>query len=242
MAISSKMKKLLDKRQKNLASKGGGKIPFFLVKEGVTRARLLPVPPDTEFAIEASFFFLSKELGSLISPATFGEPCGMMEAYQRLKGSKDEDDREMAKKIQPKKRYFAVCYKFQDEKGQKVDHESGVKLIILTNGQYQDLIDLYLDEDEAGDMTDPKTGYDIKFKRTGSGQFDTEYSLLKCKSTPIDPKYRKLIADPEEELRKLIPTYEETCDLAKQVVGVSKKSGDKSLKKKKKLLKKKIRS
>ena len=30
-----------------------------------------------------------------------------------------------------------------------------------------------LDEDEAGDMTDPKTGYDIKVIRSGSGKLDT---------------------------------------------------------------------
>jgi hypothetical protein len=163
-----------------------------------------------------------------------------MEAYQKLKTSKNDDDREMAKKLAPKKRFFALHYKYKDEKGKVVDDEAGVKLLILTNQLYQDLIDLYLDE-EAGDMTDPKNGYDVKYKRTGSGQFDTEYSILRCNPTPISKKYVGKVFDPETELRKSVPSYEETQGIVKKVLGVSTKDSSTGLKKKKKLLKKKLK-
>jgi len=233
---SKSMRERLQKRKEEL-SKKGMKIPYFIFKEGTHRMRLVPVDSEKEFAIEATFFFLSKEIGGVISPITFNEPCAIMEAYQKLKNSKKEDDRELAKKISPRKRYFALHYKYADEKGKKVDMEAGVRLAILTNQQYQDLIDLYLD-DEAGDMTDPKDGYDIKYKRTGSGQFDTEYTVLRCNPTRIAKEFRGKIYDTEKALRKIIPTYEETQGFVKQILGSS-EDEDSSVKKKKK--KKKFR-
>jgi len=229
---SKSMRERLTKRKEEL-SKKGNKIPYFIFKEGTHRMRLVPIDSEKEFAVEATFFFLSKEIGGVISPVTFSEPCAIMEAYQKLKNSKSEDDRELAKKIAPKKRFFALHYKYADEKGKKVDMESGVKLAILTNQQYQDLIDLYLD-DEAGDMTDPKTGYDIKYKRTGSGQFDTEYTVLRCNPTRIAKEFKGKRYDTEKYLRKIIPTYEETQDFVKQVLGSSVDDGDGVKKKKKK--------
>lgn len=231
--ITSKMRQKLEKRKEQLAKKGGGKIPYFLVKEGVNRMRLLPAPPEKEFAIEATFFYISREIGGLVSPVTFNEPCAIMELYTKLKSSKNEEDRELAKKMSPKKRYFAMHYKYQDEKGKVVDFESGAKLTILTNSQYQDLIDLYLDE-EAGDMTDPKNGYDIKYKRTGTGQFDTEYTTMRCNSTPINKKFAGKIYDPAVELKKIIPSYEETQNIASQIFSDTPKTTDGVVRKKKK--------
>lgn len=234
---SEKLREKLKKRREQLSSKGAGG-SFFFFKEGTVRMRLLPVPPETEFAIEATYFYLGPELKGIVSPITFGEPCAIMEKYQELKNSKNDDDKEMAKKISPKKRYFALHYKYKDEKGKQVDEEAGVKLAILTSQQYQDLIDLYLDE-EAGDMTDPKNGYDIKYKRTGNGQFDTEYSVLRCNPTPIHKSYAKKVYNPEEYLRKVLPSYERTLEIVEQVLGKPvKKEKSGLLKKKKKKLKK----
>ena len=147
MAVSAKMRKKLQKRQKDLSAKGGSKFPFMNFKEGTTRIRLLPIPEDSEFGVEVTYFFPNTDIGSVISPATFGEPCALMEAYERLKKSSDPDDKEAAKLVAPKRRYFVYGYKYKDEKGKEVDMEVGAKLILLTNGVYQEIIDLYLDED-----------------------------------------------------------------------------------------------
>jgi hypothetical protein len=223
--------KRLQKKKTELSQKGGNS-NFFFFKEGTVRMRLVPVGAEKEFAIEATYFYLGNDIKGVVSPVTFGEPCAIMEAYQRLKNSKDDDDREMAKKVAPKKRYFALHYKYTDEKGKQVDTEAGVRLAILTNQQYQDLIDLYLDE-EAGDMTDPKNGYDIKYKRTGSGQFDTEYSILRCNPTPIAKEFKGKVYDPESALKKVTPTYEQTEEFVQRVLGVS-TPAEKPIKKKKK--------
>ena len=57
-------------------------------------------------------------------------------------------------------------------------------------------------------MTDPKTGYDIKIERSGSGQFDTTYSVRACKPTKIDKKFLKTV-DLEEMVRSQIKSYDE---------------------------------
>lgn len=229
--ISSKLKKRLLQRKEKLKRSGGGNFNYFLIKQGITRMRLVQAPPDKEFAVEATFFYINKDIGGIVSPVTFGEPCAIMELYQKLKNSKRDSDKKIAEKIKPKKRYFAMHYKYLDEKGRKPDTESGVKLTILTAGQYQDLIDLYLDE-EAGDMSNPKRGYDVKYKREGTTQFDTEYSTMRCNPTPMASKYAGKIYDPEVALRKIIPTYERTQEIAEEVYNAD--MADRSLKKKKK--------
>lgn len=236
MAVTATMRKKLLKRQKELASKGGGKFQFITFKEGTTRIRLLPIPEDSEFGVEVTYFFPNKDIGSIISPATFGEPCALMEAYEKLKNSKDPDDKETAKLVAPKRRYMVYGYRYKDEKGKEIDAETGAKLMLLTNGAYQEIIDLYLDEDEAGDMTDPMKGYDLKIKRVGSGQFDTEYSVRKCNPTKRDIKFKGVIMDHTEAVRQVVATYEKTQEVVEQLLGSSKKSSKTG---KKKIIKKK---
>ena len=220
-----KLKERLRKKQEALAKAGenkGGSFLFF--KPGTIRARPLFVGDDNEFAVEATYFYLGPEIKGVVSPATWGEKCAIMARYKKLKASQDEDDRELAKSFSIKKRYFSPHIKYLDIKGKKVDKEAGVKLACLTNGQYNDLINLFLD-DEQGDFTDPKKGYDIKYKRTGTTMTDTEYSLLPCKPTKLPKKYINKIYDPEELLRAVTPTYKETVAFLKQFLneGSSKK-------------------
>lgn len=187
---------------------GAGSYKYFIFKEGDVRMRPLPVPEDQEFAVETTNFFFGKEIGGFVSPATFGDPCPAMNAYKALRESSDEDDRELANKFKPKKKYMSPHIKYKDLKGKEVDDEAGVKLAQLTNGQYQDLITLYLDEEESGDFTDPNTGYDILYKRVGTGMTDTEYSLIKRNPTKLPKQYNK-IYDPEQMVRDIIPPVEE---------------------------------
>lgn len=47
-------------------------------------------------------------------------------------------------------------------KGTKFDYDGQDKGVLVPRSVYQDIIDLYLDEDEAGDMTDPKMDMILK--------------------------------------------------------------------------------
>lgn len=236
MAVKKSRAERLKSKKAELKSRGGkGNITF--IKEGTIRARLLPVSEDDDFVVEVTQFYLGPNIKGVFSPATYGEPCAIMEKYDELRDSGDPDDKELAKKFSPKKKYLVPVI-LLDDKGKNVDGEKGVTLLQLTGGLYQELIDLYLDEDEWGDMTDPDDGYDIKFTRTGSTLTDTEYSLKPCKNTPIAKAYRKEVS-PEEMVKAIIPTYDETLSKIKEYLNDD--SGEDEAPKKKPLRKKKRR-
>ncbi len=227
--LNPTLKKKLLARRKNLkeATEGSGLL-FFKADETV-RIRPLPVPEDEEFGMEIVYFYPNQDIKGVISPMTFGEPCALYEKYEELKASKDEGDKELAQALKPKRKFVVPCIKYLDAKGKKVDEKTGVRLAQLTVGQYQDLIDLFLDDDN-GDFTDPKYGYDIKITRTGSGQFDTEYSTLPGAKSPLNPKFNK-VQNIKEMLMKEIPSYEETQELLAKFLG----EDDEAPKKKKKV-------
>lgn len=233
MALSAKLRKKMEQRKKEMESKGGGMKGLVSFKEGKTRIRFLPVG-DNDFAFMATQFYLGKEIGGFISPATFGEPCAVYEAYTKLNKSSDDDDRELAKSFRPREKPLAPIIKYKDEKGKEVDTEKGVALAILTQDNYTELIDWMLDEDDYGDFTDPKTGYDVKINRTGSGQYDTKYKLMKCDSSKLPKEFAGKTYDAEEMVRKLVISYEETEAFRDRFLGGSVDDDDDEPKKKKK--------
>lgn len=206
------LKDRLKKQQKDLKNRAAG-YKFFAIKEGTTRMRILPVGEEKDWGIEATVFYLGKEVGYVVSPITFGGKCAIMKGYNELNDSKKESDRAFAKKFRPNKKFFAPAIRYKDDKGKEVDMEAGVKPLMLSGGQYTELVDLYLDDDEAGDFTDKDNGYDIKFGRTGKTQTDTEYTVRACKPTLLVKPFRKSIYEPEEMLKLITPSYVETKEM-----------------------------
>lgn len=230
--LSTKEKMLA--RKKKLQEKGSKRDMVFL-KDGTIRVRLVSQGPDKELGLEIIQFFLSKEAGSVISPATFGEPCPFMEAYKKLKESKDEDDQALAKILVPKRRYIIGGTLYTNEKGTEIDKENICKPIMVPGTVYQNIIDLYLDEDDWGDMTDKEEGYDIKITRSGKG-LDTNYTVTGCPGKKaINPKYTEDI-NLEKIVRGMIPSYDKLQErLDNFLNGGSKDEEDeKPIKKKKK--------
>ena len=224
-------------RKKKLESRGnGGGLVY--PKEGTLRMRIKSPGDDQELGIEIVQFYLGGDLGGVISPATFDEPCPFMEKYQELKSSKDDDDKNLAKLIVPRRRYVIGGIVYDDEKGTKVGYEGKDKGVLVPSSVYQDIIDLYLDEDEAGDMTDYKTGYDIKIKRSGSGKFDTTYSATQCKPTKLDKKYQGQL-DLESIVRSQIKSYEELEEILAKFLKEDHGDDEDEEPKKKKLFEKK---
>lgn len=113
-----------------------------------------------------------------------------MEKFQELKNSDDPDDKALASKLVPKRKYLIGVIGYKDTKGKEIDPDRVDKPMMVPRSVYQDIIDLYLDEEDWGDMTDPIEGYDVKITRTGSGKNDTSYSVSPCQKTKLDKKYR----------------------------------------------------
>lgn len=216
MGISDKLRKKLEKRQKANAS--SGKFKYIIFKdEGTKRLRPLPVGEDNDFLQEVFYFYLGSEVKGVISPTTFGEKCYITKKIEEMKNSKDEADRNFAKEYSPRRKWLMMVLPKKEIDGKEVDTELGPMLVLLGIEQQKAITDLFLDE-EQGDFTDPKDGYDLKFKRTGKGRLDTKYSVMPCKPSPIPKEYRKQY-DLEGAVRAIIPTYEETKDLWKQFMG-----------------------
>lgn len=195
-------------RKKRFESSGDR--AFLFLKEGTERVRILHPGADEEIALEIYQFFF-KGIGSIISPRTFGESCPIYDKWEELKNSDDDTDVETAKLISPKKKYI-VCVCGTNKKGDAVDPDKFCKLLGLGKQAYQDLIELYLDEDEWGDPSDPVEGYDIKLTKSGSGM-NTNYTVSPCSKRPLkkissDKPIPKEI-DLEEMVRKQILPYEE---------------------------------
>lgn len=208
MAKKSNLKERLAQKKQDIKDKNKG-FQYYMVKEGTSRFRILPVGEERDWSIEATCFFLGKELGLVVSPHTFGEKCALMEAHNLLSNSKKESEREVAKRLKPSKKFFMPAIKYKDEKGGEVE-DGGPKLLMLAPGVTSELIELYLDDNEAGDFTDVENGYDVKITRTGKGKMDTEYGSRPCKPTRLSKKFSKNIYDPEAMLREITPNYKET--------------------------------
>lgn len=213
------LKERLRERQKALKSKGNGRVLFQKADEEY-RVRIISSGEEEEFVKEVVQFYLGGEIKGVFSPQTFDEPCALTEKYEELKSSKDPDDKELAKELSPRKKYLAAVLLCTDGKGKEYDSEP--KLIQLSQSQYSEIIDLYLDEEEWGDMTDLDSGYDLKLKRTGSGKMDTEYTVKPCKPNSVPEKYRpKELVSLDNLVREVIPTYEQTQEYVEQYLGSS---------------------
>jgi len=243
MATKDSLRERLQKQRQDLKDRSNKGNMIFLKADQDIRVRILPVKPDEEFALETTQFYLGGEIKGVVSPVSVGEPCALMEAYEEMKASKDPDDKDIAKTMSPKKKFVILVIKYKDLKGKEVETEEP-KLVLLTSGMYQDILDLYLDEDEWGDMTDPEDGYDLKLSRSGSGKTDTEYSVTACKNTPLPKQFKKKTYDVVEALKAEIPSYEKTKEYLDEFLGLKHDDDDereeKSSKKKvKKVIKKK---
>jgi hypothetical protein len=242
MGTKQKLADKLMAKKKELSERSAGGA-FLTIKEGTTRVRHLPVGDENEFVIEAVYFYLGDKVKGMVSPKTLGKKCAVMQAYEKLAASKDPADRELAAKFKPQRKYFSPVIVYKDTAGKEVDTNTGVKMIALSSGLYNSIIDLYLDPDN-GDFTDPKTGYDLKYKREGKGKQDTKYNVIAGRPSKLDPKFAKNEYDPAELIKAMVPTYEETKAKIDEFLStpVGDDEDERPLSKKKKLLKKKKKS
>lgn len=234
----SDLKSRLKNKVEKLKKKGGdGQLLF--VKEGTIRYRIMNPGEDNDFSADVIQFYLGPEIKGVISPASIGKPCALMEKYETLKRSKKDSDKELAKRMVPKTKFLIPVVPYKDLKGKEVDEQNAGRLLMVTKGITESAIDLYLDDD-WGDMTDPINGYDVKIKREGSTMTDTEYSLSPCPRSKAPKGFGKPI-DLPKMVEDIIPSYEETEEyLAKFLDSTSDDDGDDDRKSsKKKLLKKK---
>ena len=123
------------------------------------KVRLLSFPDnDGQPFKELQFYYNIPGQRGLLAPSQFGKRDPIQELINKLRDEGTKESYEMAKKLYPKMRVYAPVV-VRGEEGEGVRIWSFGKLV------YQSLLSLMMDED-YGDITDLKTGTDLKIKCT----------------------------------------------------------------------------
>lgn len=122
---------------------------------GEHKIRCLPWKnaPDGQPFMERWFYYIGDNAG-ILAPNQFGKPDPINDLIRKLYSSGKPDDRNLAKKLQPKMRCYApVVVRGQEDRG----------VLIWSFGKivYQRMLSFFLDE-EVGDILSPSEGFDLK--------------------------------------------------------------------------------
>jgi len=134
---------------------------------------------------ELWFYYNVGDNPGLLAPYQFGRPDPIQELINKLRDDDNKESYELAKKLYPKMRAFAAVIVRGEE-------EKGVRLWSFGKQVYQALLNIMLDED-YGDVTDPKTGRDIKVtcaKPPGKLYANTDV-MPRGKSSPLSENSEK---------------------------------------------------
>jgi len=146
------------------ANSGGGNIDFlkkfFMMEEGTSVVRVLPAgDTEREFYAETAIHRIDDK--NHHCPRVKGEDCPVCDLYYRLWKLDDESAHDLARSIKPRKRYYLNV----------VDRRDGsVKILSVGMKLFGKILDCFFDED-YGDITDLKEGWDFKIVKDTQGQW-----------------------------------------------------------------------
>lgn len=164
-----KMKRRMDEIQRR---KEGGGDKYFKSVEGKNRIRILPPKgEDGDFCKEARLHYglSEKPFGC---PRDLGKECPACNLARKLFKSTDPGDVQLARKLNAKLRFYCnvIDRKSEDPKPQ----------IFSFGPMIHDQVLAYFADDEWGDITDAKKGYDLIIERTGT-DLETKYTIRTAK-------------------------------------------------------------
>lgn len=187
-------------------------IQMWKPEAGEYKVRGLPNKYATEGMplIERWFYFIGETRGFL-APKQFNKPDPVNEFIRSLYKSGKAEDREIAKKLQPKMyAYMPIVVRGQEDKG--------VQIWKFSKNVYQRLLSFFTEADEDGtvyDILDPNAGFDLKVVVSPSAKKVEGRSYL---DFTIDVNWRKatkLHPDPEV-MKKWLDSVPNVDDMNKQ--------------------------
>jgi len=154
---------------------------FFKPKPGKYQVRILPNKYDKAWPIREVRFHYGFSKGPIVALTNWGEADPIVDFAKSLRKSSDKEDWQLAKKVEPKSRYFAaVVVRGEEHLGARL-WEFGK----LTNDQ---LVGIAADDD-YGDFTDITDGRDFTIEATEeivAGRKGIKCALrVKPKTSPI---------------------------------------------------------
>jgi len=203
------IKRKLDKLSGNTTSRN----VMWKPEEGQEyKVRLLSFPNnDGQPFKELMFYYNIPGQRGLLAPSQFGKRDPVQELITKLRDEGTKESYEMAKKLYPKMRVYAPVL-VRGEEGEGVRIWSFGKLV------YQSLLSLMMDED-YGDITDLKTGTDLKIKCTKApGQQWAKTEVLpvrKSSALSSDAKQAKQWVDDIPDIDSIfqIKSYDELSNI-----------------------------
>jgi hypothetical protein len=180
--IKQKLAASQNKGQKKTYEKIDYTTIFWKPKVGKHQVRILPSKFDKSNPFREVYFHYGFTKGPILALTNWNEKDPIVEFAKSLRKSSDKEDWQLAKKIEPKLRYFVpVLVRGEEEKGARL-WEFG-KLI------YDQLLGIAADED-YGDYTDITDGRDFTIDAVEdvvAGRKGIKCSIrVKPKTTPID--------------------------------------------------------
>lgn len=152
------------------------------------------------------YFYFGIGKPRMISLVNYDEADPIMEFASELRKTNEEDNKKLAKKLNPKMRVFApVIVRGEEDKG--------VRFWEFGPQAYTELLQ-YMDDEDYGDITDVKNGFDIKLEQIPAEQSGKAYPTttikLKPRTTPLsaDAKQAEDWLENQPNVKKLYTKVE----------------------------------
>jgi len=151
-AIKQKLSAMQNKGGKQ--GNGERKEMFWRPTVGKHTIRIVPSKFNKSMPFTEMYFHYGIDKPVMVSPINFSEKDPIVEFAKQLRQTTDPQNWKLAKKIEPKARYFApVVIRGEEDKG--------VRLWQFGKEVYETFLQMAVDE-EVGDFTDVMSGRDIK--------------------------------------------------------------------------------
>ena len=170
-----------------------GKSLFWKPSVGKQTVRIMPSKFNQASPFSELYFHYGIGKPVMISPINFSEKDPLVEFAKKLRQTDQPENWKLAKKLEPKVRYFApvIVRGMEDE---------GVKIWQFGKELYSTFLQLAVD-DEVGDYTDINQGRDIKLNTEGPEMTGTKYNR-----TTASPSLKSAPAGEAAEIEKWLET------------------------------------
>ena len=171
---------------------------------GKTQIRIVPYSFNKDNPFIELFFHYNLNNRSYLSPISFGRPDQIEEFAQKLKGSGNKEDYQLAKKLEAKMRTFAPVVVRGEER-------QGVRFWGFGKTVYQELLSIIADPD-YGDITDPVNGRDVVVEFITAEESGASFPKTNIR---VKPNQTAISDDPD--VLELVKTQQEISEIYQEL-------------------------
>ena len=171
---------------------------------GTQQVRIVPYKFNKDNPFIELFFHYNLNNRSYLSPISFGRPDPIEEFAQKLKGSGNKEDYQLAKKLEAKMRTFAPVVVRGEER-------QGVRFWGFGKTVYQELLSIIADPD-YGDITDPVNGRDVVVEFITAEESGASFPKTNIR---VKPNQTAISDDPD--VLELVKTQQEISEIYQEL-------------------------